>query len=308
MEQLSNEEKKQLFYKLKEMYDSNPGEWRGFYVREEDKIARQTIRGSWEIVNNNGPLGIRYAGKDEQGKNRVQLIGVGSSDEHENSEYIMAFSGITVKSYSDEELSKFLDSFFDMSNMEIINEFIGGNDDIKTFEDMYPYNKERLMYLYALDSLKNNNMNFESSYCVKTEILSSLGFGSHAIESSDLGLELERILIDFEGNYNFNNRRKIDSIEKLSEAAKQNRYLAEIAKILDITSKSMREFPDIWKKIKSGTYKKETPLQQREVSGSEVGEVAEGVSLTTVQNTLGVVTNLNEEPVINNDGQSHNGK
>lgn len=305
MEKLSNEEKKQLFYKLKEMHDSNPGEWWGFYSREEDKIARKTISGSWEIVNNNGPLGIRYAGKDEQGKNRVQLKGVGSTSEHENSEYIMALSGTTIKSYSDEELSEFLDSFFDMSNMEIINEFIGGNDDIKTFEDMYPYNKSTLTYLYALDSLKNNNMNFESSYCVKTEILSSLDSGSHTIESSHLGLEWEGILIDFEGNYNFNKRRSaIDSMEELSEAAKQNRYWAEIAKILDITSKSMREFPDIWKKIKSGTYKEEPPLQQREVSVSEIKEVAEGQRIESKNGAINAVTSPEEEKIV--EGQSHN--
>lgn len=64
----------------------------------------------------------------------------------------------------------------------------------------------------------------------------------------------------------------------------------------DLTEKELQELKEV---------KKEN-AQLREVTISEVGEVAKGVTLETAKNALGVVTNSNEEPVINNDGQSHN--
>lgn len=72
-------------------------------------------------------------------------------------------------------------------------------------------------------------------------------------------------------------------------------YYAEQVKS-DLTEKELQALEEV---------KKEN-AQLREVTISEVGEVAKGVTLGTNQNALGVVTNSNEELVINNDGQSHN--
>ena len=119
-----------------------------------------------------------------------------------------------------------------------------------------------------------NGEDFESVFeFVKnsSEMDYSMGTASVLCDFSNVGPEY------FE--YVWKKERDVDlsgyTLEKLELKKEENRKLAELHK------------------------------SEREVSTSEIGEVAKGVTLGSTTKAMNAVTNSKDEPVIENDGQSH---
>lgn len=272
MEQLSNQDKKELFMKIREIYDNilreNQGNsWaQAIALSKQEEVAREKD-GDWKICNNNGPLGITYSGKDEKGNNIVTLFG-GKSKYNEYGYITGGISDEITQSFSEEELEEFLNLFFDMSNMEILSHFSQSNS-FPSFEESSEISKSNLLYLNALDYLRQNGQKLRSTSCWVAYI------GEDNIPLTNANtceFEVADVVIDSDGNHNYTAISRFPAINDIAE----------------LVSTSIQSFPEIWESVRNGTYlTKQTPLQQREseLSALEAEErtISEAEALIDIQ-------------------------
>lgn len=277
MENLSKQDKKQLFLRLIEECDRTG---RSDRVNEEGNVYHDA--GYYRIwkIKNDGILGLWYEGLDKEGKHRVELIAGGALEERDY-EILYRIDGALIRSFSDNELDEFLDRFFDMNNMEALNEFSNmgyfeKNENYKTPSVNVTMNS--LEYLNIMDYLNelSEGITFnaeESTYFkVGDRFLSDHillakdpeGFWIHG--STD---KKEIVFMKFKQNI------ETSQYELIEKTGDEN----EIELLLDIVDKAMDDVPKIYQHLRAGTYKKEefvternkqTPLQKRESKLAEL--------------------------------------
>lgn len=277
MENLSKQDKKQLFLRLIEECDRTG---RSDRVNEEGNVYHDA--GYYRIwkIKNDGILGLWYEGLDKEGKHRVELIAGGALEERDY-EILYRIDGPLIRSFSDNELDEFLDRFFDMNNMEALNEFgnmgyFEKNENYKTPSVNVTMNS--LEYLNIMDYLNelSEGITFnaeESTYFkVGDRFLSDHillakdpeGFWIHG--STD---KKEIVFMKFKQNI------ETSQYELIEKTGDEN----EIELLLDIVDKAMDDVPKIYQHLRAGTYKKEefiternkqTPLQKRESKLAEL--------------------------------------
>lgn len=271
MEKLSNQNKKELFYGLIKQCPN------GFKIGSYHQKAGDAMyeAGYWDYnwkIKNNGILGLRYGGITEDGKKIVSLTVGGALDE-------APFAGIRdgnlIKQFDDDsQLDEFLDRFFDMNNMEAINEFA---PDSKAFQEeelytgCYP-NDFPLEYLYMLDCL---NEEFEGSLLDRNVYASEytgekIGPNSTVrinLNYDDIILDISERIDEYKSKwttakYNSNDfgSANMEIVEdEIQDPNKTN-------KIVEICQKAIADFPQVYQAIRNGTYTKNnrSTLQQRE--------------------------------------------
>lgn len=277
MENLSKQDKKQLFLRLIEECDRTG---RSDRVNEEGNVYHDA--GYYRIwkIKNDGILGLWYEGLDKEGKHRVELIAGGALEERDY-EILYRIDGPLIRSFSDNELDEFLDRFFDMNNMEALNEFgnmgyFEKNENYKTPSVNVTMNS--LEYLNIMDYFNelSEGITFnaeESTYFkVGDRFLSDHillakdpeGFWIHG--STD---KKEIVFMKFKQNI------ETSQYELIEKTGDEN----EIELLLDIVDKAMDDVPKIYQHLRAGTYKKEefvternkqTPLQKRESKLAEL--------------------------------------
>ena len=151
MEKLSKEDKKQLFMALVNLYTDRFDLGNAYHQKEGDAMYEAGYWNNWKLKNN-GILGLHYNGITKDGKKEVCLTVGGGLDE---SRAKIRGGNLTKQFDNDTQLDEFLDRFFDMNNMEAINEFA---HDSKVFQEEEKYtgcftNDIPLEYLYMLDCL-----------------------------------------------------------------------------------------------------------------------------------------------------------
>lgn len=271
MEKLSNQNKKELFYALIKQCPN--GLQIGSYHQKEGDAMYEA--GYWDYnwkIKNDGILGLCYGGVTEDGKKIVNLTVGGALDE-------APFAGIRdgnlIKQFDDDsQLDEFLDRFFDMNNMEAINEFSSYS---KSFQEepytgCYP-NDFPLEYLYMLDCL---NEKFGEKNLLYRGVYISEYAGENICPNSTIRINFNG------GDIMLGITEKIDEYKNKWTTAKYNsndfgsanmeieedkiQEPNKTDKIVQICQKAITDFPQVYQALKNGTYTKTNrrPLQQRE--------------------------------------------
>lgn len=288
MEIVSNEQKKSLFLRLIEeckkgntlrsYKEGNPFSDAGYY----------DYGNGWKIKNN-GILGLWYTGLDEEGKNRINLICGGSIEEKDKA--VIDEHCVLTRSFSDDELQEFLDRFFDMNNMEAINEFSSGNR-FFTENETYstPYNTDNsLEYLNILDyinelsggiDMQNANVAmFNGGDVLPVDYIQiAQNFPGFTIESR-YESKYEPIYIKFDQNP--------DTLQyELSESD------GNIEQILSIIQKAISDVQNVYQALRTGTYKRAdfVPMQKSEHTATEIGEGVSDIKLEEFTQGLQEIT------------------
>ena len=270
MEKLSNQDKKELFYALIKQCPN------GFKIGSYHQRAGDAMyeAGYWDYnwkIKNDGILGLRYGGVTEDGKKIVSLTVGGALDE-------APFAGIRggnlIKQFDDDsQLDEFLDRFFDMNNMEAINEFSPYSKSIQEepYTGCYP-NDFPLEYLYMLDCLNeefgenllDRNV-YESKYtgeniCPNSTIRINLNYDDIILDISEKIDEYRSKWTTAKYNSNDFDSANMEIVEdEIQDPSKTN-------KIIEICQKAIANFPQVYQAIRNGTYTKNnrSALQQRE--------------------------------------------
>lgn len=274
---ISNEEKKQLFLKLIEECDK--GNTQKF--NKEGNVfhdAGYYEHGDGWKIKNNGILGLWYAGLDEEGKHKIELIVGGSLEERDYGILDKSEKGSLVRSFSDSELNEFLDKFFDMNNMQALNEF--GNTGYFKENEKYetPYaivTKNSLEYLNIMDYINamSERIDIQNEGVTGFELgdrflgnyieIAKTGDGFRIQCQKDGDDSRETAYIKFQQN---DESLKYELVEKDGDDK-------EVESILAVINKAISDVPSIYQHLRNGTYQMEefvpgkdtkTPLQQKE--------------------------------------------
>ncbi len=271
MEKLSNQKKKELFYGLIKQCPN--GLKIGSYEQEAGDAMYEA--GYWDYywkIKNNGILGLRYGGITKDGKKVVSLTVGGALEE-------APLSGIRhgnlIKQFDDDsQLDEFLDRFFDMNNMEAINEFA---PDSKVFQRNEQYtgcfpNDFPLEYLYMLDCL---NEEFEENLLYR-HVYDSEYAGEKIGPNSKVRINLyyDDIILGISERINEDKTKWTIAKYNSKDFGSANMEIVEdeiqdpnkTNKIVEICQKAIADFPQVYQAIRNGTYTKNnrSTLQQRE--------------------------------------------
>lgn len=269
MENSSKEKKKELFYAL---INQCPNGFKfGSYHQEAGDAMYEA--GYWDNkwkIKNNGILGLRYGGTTKEGKKFVVLTIGGGLDE-------AAFTGIRggdlVKQFDDDsQLDEFLDKFFDMNNMEAINEFAPdsrGFTEEEKYDGCFP-NDIPLEYLYMLDCLNDKfggNLSrrnvYESEYSgedIYPEFRITLDYDDIILAISEkLDEYKSKWTLAKYNSYEFGSANMEIVDDEIKDPNKTN-------KIFEVCQKAIADFSQVYQALRNGTYTKSnrSPLQKRE--------------------------------------------
>ena len=260
MEQLSSQDKKELFMNMVEKAKNGTLDMmRMTESKEYDEIYSK-------LENNNGPFGLVVGGITEDGKVSVYLAELLFKQRPSD---MVGGSNFSSLEFEESDLSDFLDKFYDMNNMEILNEFFKKQPDyVKNTslqeykDDAYNRFYKRLVTLNGLDYLTQN---------FKTKLA---GPSSHDLYELENGLEIELkedkpyIMFRIEGDAAIYDITTGD----FKKAFKDSKFEEYSSTFLQ----SVENLPRIYEAITKGTYrreefmptidaeKKQSPLQQRE--------------------------------------------
>lgn len=260
MEQLSSQDKKELFMSMVEKAKNGTlGMMRMTESKNYDEIYSK-------LENNYGPFGMVINGITRDGKISVYLAEnlykqLPSSMGVEN--------GLTIE-FEESDLNDFLDSFFDMNNMEILNEFYKTAPEYFKNASMQVYKDEeysdffdRLVMLNGLDYLSQLG-NFQ---------IRTLGRNNYMSEN---GLKISLKEKDRYCIYLGEGSDKIVYDTRAGEIKEKNFKNPQFEQYINIFLQSVEDLPRIYEAIMKGTYKREdfiptieahkkqSPLQQRE--------------------------------------------
>ena len=285
MEKLANEDKKELFMKMAER--AKNGTLDMMRMTQSKNYNEEYSR----IGNNHGPFGLLVNGINKDGKISVSLI-------EELGKQIPSSMGgpnYATMEFEEEKLNEFMDIFFDMNNMEILNEFY------KTESDSFKG--------ISLQDYKNEEHN---DFFDRLVILNGLDY---------LSQQGDQTLVQGRDNYTIENGLNIAKLdgrdgksyiclnkgENLIEydirkgiITKRNLKSPEFEEYLSTFLQSIDDLPKVYESIMSGTYKKEdfistrriekeqTPLQKRETEllglEKEERKITEAEALISKQN------------------------
>lgn len=261
MEQLSSQDKKELFMSMVERAKNGTLDMmRMTESKEYDKIYSQ-------LENNYGPFGMVINGITKDGKISVYLA------ENLNKQLPSSMgvgSGSTIE-FEESDLNDFLDRFYDMNNMEILNEFYKTapeylkNPSLQVYKDEeYSDFFDRLVMLNGLDYLSQLG-NFQ---------IRTIGRDNYMSEN---GLQISSMEED--GGYCIYLREGSDRIvydTRAGEIKEKNFKNPQFEQYINTFLQSVEDLPKIYEAITKGTYrreefiptidahKKQSPLQQRE--------------------------------------------
>lgn len=272
MENLSKEDKKKLFMALVNQYTNRFDLGNAYHQREGDAMYEA---GYWDDnwkIKNNGILGLHYNGITEEGKKVVCLTVGGGLDESRAG----IRGGNLIKQFdNDTQLDEFLDRFFNMNNMEAINEFA---PDSKVFQEEEQYdgcftNDIPLEYLYMLDCLDEElGKNLVERYVSISEYTGGEVYPGSKIELvcgyDNIELYLTEKVDEYSykhttANYNYNEFGSAN-MEVIEDEIKGS------DKLVKICQKAIKDFPQVYQELRNGTYNKdkflslEAPIQQEE--------------------------------------------
>lgn len=192
-----------------------------------------------------------------------------------------------TKEFNDDiQLYEFLNRFFDMDNMEAINEFSSDNECFQKeeqYEGCFP-NDIPLEYLYMLDCL-NEEL---GENLVHRNASESLYNGGNLYPNCQISIacgydKLELYMNDDQkplcsismAEFNYENFNSASMEVKEFE-------IPDFDKLVNLCQKSILDFPKVYQDLRQGTYNKEkyltkeSPLQQKDAELSELEAEARG--------------------------------
>ena len=241
MKNISNEMKKELFKSIVEKKKNGTlHDFIGGQSQEYDDILSR-------LYNNHGPFGVLLNDIDEEGKISVLL----SQNLYKHLPTELLGYPYPVLKFEEAELDAFLDRFYDMNNMEILNEFCKQRED-KDKASLERFKVDRFSYntfasLNVIDYLSGQGMgdchrNGDDNYSFDRGVnlyLSDENFSNS--ENNILTIESGDGIL----RYNINTN---EIIEK--EGSNLDQYIGTI-------SKAIADIPTVYEKVLSGEYKKE---------------------------------------------------
>ena len=260
MEQLSNKDKKELFMSMVEKAKNGTLEsMRMTNSKEYDRVYSQ-------LRNNIGPFGLVVSGITKDGKISVYL-----SDQMTKQIPTNLLSQSADLKLEEAQLSELLDNFYDMNNMQILNEFFKVEPDyLKTIslqeyrDDEYNGFFDKLVMLNALDYLSQQPISIDGrdSYSnedgLRLSLLDKKGKTYIALQMGD------EISI-----YDTEDIRKGTMTTNETSNPQFKEYISTFLQ-------SVEDLPKVYEAITNGTYKREdfistlnsqekqTALQQKE--------------------------------------------
>ena len=274
MEQLSNKDKKELFMSMVEKAKNGTLEsMRMTNSKEYDRVYSQ-------LRNNIGPFGLVVSGITKDGKISVYL-----SDQMTKQIPTNLLSQSADLKFEDAQLSELLDDFYDMNNMQILNEFFKVEPDyLKTIslqeyrDDEYNGFFDKLVMLNALDYLSQQPISIDGrdSYSnedgLRLSLLDKKGKTYIALQMGD------EISI-----YDTEDIRKGTMTTNETSNPQFKEYISTFLQ-------SVEDLPKVYEAITNGTYKREdfistlnsqekqTALQQKESELSTLEAEAKTIS------------------------------
>lgn len=273
MERLSSQDKKELFMSMVEKAKNGTLDMmRMTESKEYDKIYNQ-------LENNYGPFGMVINGVTRDGKISVYLA------ENLNKQLPSSMgigNGSTIE-FEESDLNDFLDRFYDMNNMEILNEFYKTapeyfkNASIQVYKDEeYSDFFDRLVMLNGLDYLSQSG---------KSQ-METLGDNSFMSEN---GLQISLIEEDGRNCIYLGEGNDIVVYDiREGEIKEKNFQNPQFEQYMNTFLQSVEDLPRIYEAITKGTYRREdfmtevqtqgkqTPLRQRETELSALESEARG--------------------------------
>lgn len=274
MEQLSNKDKKELFMSMVEKAKNGTLEsMRMTNTKEYDRVYSQ-------LRNNIGPFGLVVSGITKDGKISVYL-----SDQMTKQIPTNLLSQSADLKLEEAQLSELLDNFYDMNNMQILNEFFKVEPDyLKTIslqeyrDDEYNGFFDKLVMLNALDYLSQQPISIDGrdSYSnedgLRLSLLDKKGKTYIALQMGD------EISI-----YDTEDIRKGTMTTNETSNPQFKEYISTFLQ-------SVEDLPKVYEAITNGTYKREdfistlnsqekqTALQQKESELSTLEAEAKTIS------------------------------
>lgn len=262
MERLSSQDKKDLFMSMVEKAKNGTLDiMRMTESKKYDEIYSK-------LENNNGPFGLVVGGITKDGKVSVYLAELMYKQLPSD---MVGGSMISSLEFEESDLSDFLDRFYDMNNMEILNEFFENQPDyvknasLQEYKDN-EYNRfyNRLLTLNGLDYLSQSG---KSS-------METLGNNSFMSEN---GLQISLIEEDGRNCIYLGEGNDIVVYDIREGIIKQKNFQnPQFEQYMNTFLQSVEDLPRIYEAITKGTYrredfistvdaqKKKSPLQQRE--------------------------------------------
>lgn len=267
MEQLSSQDKKELFMSMVERSkDGTLDMMRMTETKKYDEIYSK-------LENNNGPFGLVVGGITEDGKISVylaeQLFKQLPSD-------MVGGSMLSSLEFEESDLSDFLDRFYDMNNMEILKEFYKTapeylrNASLQEFKDAeYSDFFDRLVMLNGLDYLSQTG-NFQ---------IGTLGRNNYRCEN---GLQIS--LMEEDGRYSLYLGEGSDVVvydTRAGEIKEKNFKNPQFEEYINTFLQSVEELPRVYEAIMNGTYKREDFIStaKSEHTATEIGEGVSDIKL-----------------------------
>lgn len=274
MEQLSNKDKKELFMSMVEKAKNGTLETMMMTnSKEYDRVYSQ-------LRNNIGPFGLVVSGITKDGKISVYL-----SDQMTKQIPTNLLSQSADLKFEDAQLSELLDDFYDMNNMQILNEFFKVEPDyLKTIslqeyrDDEYNDFFDKLVMLNALDYLSQQPISIDGrdNYSNEDGLRLSL---LDKKEKTYIALQMgDEISI-----YDTEDIRKGTMTTNETSTPQFKEYISTFLQ-------SVEDLPKVYEAITSGTYKREdfistlnsqekqTALQQKESELSTLEAEAKTIS------------------------------
>ena len=271
MKQLSSQDKKTLFMSLVERAKNGTLNTIGVTKSEGyDKIYSQ-------LENNYGPFGMVISGITNDGKISVYL----AEDLNKQLPSSMAVGDWSTIEFEETDLSDFADKFYDMNNMEILNEFYKTAPEYFKNTSFQEYKDEehsdfldRLTMLNGLDYLSQN----------ANSQIKALGRNNYRFEN---GLQVSLTEQDGRQCICLGEGDDIAMYDtKSGEVKNKNFKNPEFEQYINTFLKSVEDLPRVYDNIMKGTYKREdfmptieenkekSPLQKRdqELSSLEAEE------------------------------------
>ena len=273
---ISNEDKKQLFLKLIDECDK--GNTQRF--DRDGNVFRDAgyfnYGDGWKIKNN-GILGLWYAGLDEEGKHVIQLVAGGSLEERDSALFDISKKSAFIRSFSDSELNEFLDKFFDMNNIQALNEFCNTEyfKENEKYETPYAnFTKNSLEYLNIMDYINAISERID----IQNEGVTGFELGDRFLGNYIEMAKIQdgfRIVCKKQGDdyretayFKFQQNRenlKYELVEKDGDDK-------EVESILAVVNKAIDDVPSIYQHLRNGTYQMEEFLLKSEMNkkGKEI--------------------------------------
>lgn len=260
MEQLSSQDKKELFMSMVERAKNGTLD---MMRMTESKTYNEIYS---QLENNYGPFGMVINGITKDGKISVFL----AEQLNKQLPSSMLSMSSTIE-FEESDLSDFLDRFYDMNNMEILNEFFKTEPEYFKNISLQEYKDEeysdffdRLVMLNGLDYLSQLG-NFQ---------IRTLGRDNYMCGS---GLQI--MLMEEDGGYCLALGEGNDTVVydvRAGEIKEKNFKNPQFEEYINRFLQSVEDLPRVYESIVNGTYrredfmptievhKKQSPLQQRE--------------------------------------------